>query len=82
LPKAREANVDTQATLKAAQALPLPERLELLFRLWDQFLDEGWEPALSDDVLAELDRRWTKFQADPNSGLSWEQVVAHVRRPR
>ncbi len=72
--------MDTQATLQAAHALPLPDRLELLFQLWDQFLDEGWEPALSDDVQAELDRRWANFQANPNSGLSWEQVVAHVRR--
>jgi putative addiction module component (TIGR02574 family) len=74
--------VDIQATLQAVRALPLPDRLELLCQLWDQFLDEGLEPALSDEVQAELDRRWAKFQANPESGLSWEQVVAHVRRPR
>jgi putative addiction module component (TIGR02574 family) len=74
--------VDTTATLQAVQTLPLPERLELLFRLWDQLLDEGWEPGLSDEVKAELDRRWANYRANPASGLTWEQVVAHVRRPR
>jgi putative addiction module component (TIGR02574 family) len=74
--------VDTTATLQAVQTLSLPERLELLFQLWDQLLDEGWEPGLTDELKAELDRRWANYQANPASGLTWEQVVAHVRRPR
>jgi putative addiction module component (TIGR02574 family) len=74
--------MDTTATLQAIQTLPMEDRVELLFQLWDQLLDEGWQPALSDELKAELDRRWENFQANPDSGLTWEQVVAHVRRPR
>jgi putative addiction module component (TIGR02574 family) len=74
--------MDTTATLQALQALPLEDRLELLFQLWDQLLDDGWKPTLDDELKAELDRRWANFRANPASGLTWEQVVAHVRRPR
>jgi putative addiction module component (TIGR02574 family) len=74
--------MDTTTTLQALHALPLEERLDFLFQLWDQLLEEGWKPALDDESKAELDRRWAKFQANPASGLTWEQVVAHVRRPR
>jgi putative addiction module component (TIGR02574 family) len=74
--------MDTAATLEAVQTLPLEERLALLFQLWDRFLDEGWEPALTEDLKAELERRWANYRANPASGRTWEQVVAHVRRPR
>ncbi|MCI0465107.1 MAG: addiction module protein [Gemmataceae bacterium] len=74
--------MDTTATLQAFQTLPLEDRLELLFQLWDQVLDDGWKPTLDDELKAELDRRWANYRANPASGLTWEQVVAHVRRPR
>lgn len=74
--------MDTTATLQAFQTLPLEDRLELLFELWDQVLADGWKPTIDDELKAELDRRWANYQANPASGLTWEQVVAHVRRPR
>jgi putative addiction module component (TIGR02574 family) len=72
--------MDTTATLQAVQALPLEDRLELLFQVWDQLLDEGWQPTLSEELKAELDRRWANYLANPASGLSEDQVMAHVRR--
>jgi len=74
--------MDTAATLQAFQALPLEDRLDLLFQMWDQLLDDGWKPGIDDELKAELDRRWANYQANPGSGLTWEQVQAHVRRPR
>ncbi len=74
--------MDTTATLLAFQTLSLEERLDLLFQLWDQVLDDGWKPTLDDQLKAELDRRWANYRANPDSGLTWEQVVEHVRRPR
>ena len=74
--------MDTTATLQAFQGLPMEDRLELLFQLWDQLLDDGWTPTLDDERKAELDRRWANFRANPESGLTWDQVLAHVRRPR
>ena len=68
-----EADVDTTT---------FEDRLEVLFQMWDQLLDEGWQPALSDKVKSELDRRWADFRANPGSGLSEDQVMNHVRRSR
>lgn len=74
--------MDTTATLQAIQEYPLEDRLQLLFQLWDQLLDEGWKPSVDEQRKLELDRRWANFRAHPESGLTWEQVVAEVKRPR
>jgi putative addiction module component (TIGR02574 family) len=71
--------VNATATLEAIQALPLEDRLEVLFRAWDGLVDDGWQPAFDNELKVELDRRWANYQANPDSGLTWEQVVAHVR---
>lgn len=74
--------MDTTATRQAFQQLPFKNRLELLFELWDLLLDDGWQPTIDDELKAELDRRWANYRANPTSGLTWEQVVAYVRRPK
>jgi putative addiction module component (TIGR02574 family) len=74
--------MDAAAALQAVQALPIEDRLGVLFQAWDQLLDEGWQPTLSDELKAELDRRWASFQASPAAGLSEEEVMARARRPR
>ena len=74
--------MDPTATLEAVQAWPLEDQLELVFRLWDQLVDAGWQPELTDELKAELDRRLAAYRADPTNVLTWEQVVARVRRPR
>lgn len=70
----------SSAILEAFRELPQPSRLELLGQLWDQLVDDGWTPTLDDARKAELDRRWQAFCADPQTGLTWDQVVADVRR--
>ena len=62
-------------SLDSVKNLPLPDRLDVIFDLWDEFLDEGWEPDLDDELKAELDRRWANYQANPQSGRSWEHVL-------
>jgi putative addiction module component (TIGR02574 family) len=74
--------VDPTTVLRAVQGWPVEDQLEFVFRIWDQLLDGGWEPELTDDVKAELDRRLASYQANPANVLSWEQVLAQVRRPR
>ncbi len=74
--------MDTNATLQALQQYPIEDRLHLLFELWDQLLDEGWKPSLDEQQKAELERRWANFRAHPESGSTWEQVVAEVRRSK
>jgi putative addiction module component (TIGR02574 family) len=67
------------ATLQAVQDWPLEDKLELVFRLWDQLVDVGWQPEVAVELKAELDRRLAAHQADPTNVLSWEQVVARGR---
>ncbi len=68
--------------LTTVSAWPLQERLELVFRLWDQILDEGWRPEPDEQLKAELQQRIAAYEADPSRGLTWEQVEAHLRRSR
>jgi putative addiction module component (TIGR02574 family) len=74
--------VDPTTTLQTVQAWPVEDQLVFLFRVWDQLVESGWQPELTDDLKAELDRRLASYQANPNNVLTWEQVVARVRRPQ
>lgn len=77
-----EAVVDQQAIWQTVQAWPVEEQLEFVHRLWDHIIDSGWHPELTDELKAELDRRLAAYEADPTNVFTWEQVVAHVKRPR
>jgi putative addiction module component (TIGR02574 family) len=74
--------VDPKTTLQAVQSWPVAEQLAFVFQVWDQLVESGWQPELTDDLKAELDRRLAAYQANPSNVLTWEQVVARVRRPR
>jgi putative addiction module component (TIGR02574 family) len=74
--------MDPTTALQAVQAWPVVEQLEFLFRAWDQLIDSGWQPELTEELREELERRLAAHKANPDNVLTWEQVVAHVRRPR
>jgi putative addiction module component (TIGR02574 family) len=74
--------VDPTTALQAVQAWPVEDQLDFVFRVWDRLVEGGWQPELTDDLKAELDRRLAAHKADPSNVLTWEQVVARVRRPR
>lgn len=70
------------ATLEAAREWSLEDRLELAFGLWEQIVDGGWQPEATPELKAELERRVAAHETDPSRVLTWDQVVAHVKRPR
>ena len=74
--------MDPTTALQAMQSWTPEDQLDFLFRAWDQLIDSGWHLEPSDDLKAELDRRLAAYQAGLSRGLTWEQVVAHVKRPR
>ncbi len=74
--------MDVQGTLETVRTWSLDDQLRLVFEVWDRIVAEGWQPRISDELRAELNRRLAAHQADPGRALTWEQVLAHVKRVR
>ena len=62
------------------QSLSVPERLSLIDAIWDSIDEEQLEVTLTDEQRAELDRRIADMDANPDSGLTWEEVKARLRK--
>jgi putative addiction module component (TIGR02574 family) len=79
----------TTESSEAPVALPLPEidvdqltveqRLELIGRLWDSIPDTVDEMPLPEWHREELERRLADADANPGSGISWEDVKKQLR---
>jgi putative addiction module component (TIGR02574 family) len=74
--------MDPTMTVQAVREWPVEDRLELVFRLWDQLVEDGWLPEPDEDLNAELDRRLAAHEADPTNVRTWEQVLQRVRKPQ
>jgi putative addiction module component (TIGR02574 family) len=74
--------VDPTTTLQAVRQWPVEDRLALVFGLWDQLIEDGWQPEPPDELNAELGRRLDAHEANPSDVRTWEQVLEWVRRPR
>ena len=57
-----------------AKLLPLAERIELVEALWESITREGYEPPLTPEQAAELDRRLEAHRRNPNDVVSWESI--------
>lgn len=74
--------MDLRAVLSEVQAWPPEDRLRLIEEVWDGLSEAGDEPELTEDLKELLDRRLAALDADPGNVLTWEEIKAHVRRPR
>jgi len=57
-----------------ARGLPLAERIELIDALWESVTEEGYEPPLTPEQTAELDRRLAAHRRDPDAVIPWESI--------
>ncbi len=67
------------STIAELKTLPIPERLQLVEDLWDSIaLDKT---ALPDHphVIEEIRLRRMRFDANPDSGWTWEQLKRKIR---
>lgn len=74
--------MDLTTVLQAVRQWPVADQLELAQRVWDQAAETGWWPDLTKEQKAELDRRLAAHETDPTNVLTWDDVEAHLRRPR
>lgn len=68
-------------TVSVAEILELPvqERIRLVELIWDSIAAVPEAVEISPELKAELAERLREFDADPDSGYSWEQVKSLLR---
>lgn len=64
--------------VKAAQALPLSEQIELIDALWESITKHGYEPPLTSEQAAELDRRLEAHRQQPDDVVSWDSIKQEI----
>jgi putative addiction module component (TIGR02574 family) len=74
--------MDLSSVITAVGSWPIDDRLRLMEEIWDQLADEGYEPELSDELKAKLDRRLAALDANPQNVTTWEAITERVRRAR
>ncbi|MBV8076200.1 MAG: addiction module protein [Planctomycetaceae bacterium] len=76
--------MDLKTVLTATDSWPVEDRIRLMHELWDRLVDRGYEPVLTEEQKAELDRRLAEDDAAPDDVVSWEEVkaqaLARIRR--
>jgi putative addiction module component (TIGR02574 family) len=70
--------MDLQTILSEMNSWPVADRLRLVEGIWASLADEGYEPALTEEIKAELDRRVAEMDRNPNAGVRWEVARARV----
>ena len=56
------------------------DRLELAQQVWTNIIENGYDPDLTPEQAAELDRRLADFEKNPRDGIPWEQVEADFNK--
>ncbi len=66
--------------LEVSRSLHPQERLELAEALWELVAadDDSAAMLLSPAQQAELDRRWERHQAKPDSAIGWDEGMARL----
>lgn len=54
--------------------LSIADRIQLAEDLWDSILDQQDEPPLTNAQHQELEQRLKRYQQEPTSGSTWEEV--------
>jgi putative addiction module component (TIGR02574 family) len=58
--------------------LPVPERIDLVERIWDSIVEDQSRFELTDAQKAELDRRLAAHEEAPDRGASWDEVKTRL----
>jgi putative addiction module component (TIGR02574 family) len=70
--------MDLNAVLMETDSWPVEDRIRLVQEVWDRLVEQGYEPELTDELRADLDRRLAAHHANPEAAIPWEQVEAEA----
>jgi putative addiction module component (TIGR02574 family) len=70
--------MDYQTVLSEVETWPIDDRIRLVQDVWDRLADQGYEPELTEEMKAELDRRIEEMDRNPGAGIPWEAAKARV----
>lgn len=59
--------------------LPIQERIRLVELIWDSVAAVPEAVQVSPALKAELETRYAEFEANPESGYSWDQVKSRLK---
>jgi putative addiction module component (TIGR02574 family) len=59
--------------------LPIQERIRLVELIWDSVAAVPEAVQISPALKAELETRFAEFEANPESGYSWDQVKSRLK---
>lgn len=65
-------NIDFEAIL----ALPTADRIALAEAIWESIDGDG--SSISDELWTELKARIDRYDADPSTGIPWEEIEGVV----
>jgi putative addiction module component (TIGR02574 family) len=68
-----------ETLLADASSLPVPDRIQLIEALWDTLPADSLPP-LTDEWVAEIERRSAEYDAGSVQTVPWEQVRAEALR--
>lgn len=71
---------DYKTLLADASELPVAERIQLIEALWDTVPDNTALPPLSQEWLAEIQRRSAEFDSGSVRTVPWEEIRADALR--
>ncbi len=60
--------------------LSVAERIQLVEDIWDSIATVPDAVSLTEEQQAELERRLEAYQANPNEGISWNDLKTKLRR--
>ena len=60
-------------------ALPIPERIKLVEDIWDSIALVPEAVKLTDEQMAEIERRLEDYRTHPEDAIPWEEVKKRLR---
>ena len=62
--------------------LPLPQRLEIVERLWESIAADPEQLPVTAKQAEELDRRLAAHESNPGQGIAWEEIRDRLRKAK